>query len=90
MTRMQAGCLIGLLAFIATVLAYDTFLPEFSDAVRWEYRIESPDDYSFDTAMNELGEDGWELVFARRATNRFSDGASYEMIFKRPQRSSAR
>jgi len=53
--------------------------------VQWEYKIESFPDRSFDQRINAMGKDGWELVFARRA----SDGAdysptfSYEMIFKR-------
>src|ERR1044072_4006681 len=56
--------------------------------IQWEYRIESFPDRSFDQRINTMGRDGWELVFARRA----SDGAdysptfSYEMIFKRPKR----
>lgn len=54
----------------------------------WEYRIIAIPDSSFETKINALGADGWELVFARRA----SDGSetrptmSYEMIFKRPKR----
>ena len=48
---------------------------------QWEYRIESPSDYTFEEAMKEYGRDGWELVAARRAS---SGGImSYEMIFKR-------
>lgn len=50
---------------------------------QWEYRIEAPDDYRFDTRMAEYGRDGWELVAARRAS---SGGVmAYEMIFKRPK-----
>lgn len=52
----------------------------------WEYRIESPSDVIFDLEMKQLGREGWELVFARRATSRNSDNASYEIIFKRPKR----
>jgi hypothetical protein len=33
--------------------------------------------------MNELGEEGWELVFARRAQDSITDEFSYECIFKR-------
>ena len=50
---------------------------------KWEYKIESIGDYSFDRVMDELGNEGWELVTARRAIN--DSTASYEMIFKRPK-----
>lgn len=51
---------------------------------KWEYRLESPSDTSFQRTMDRLGADGWELIFARRATSDYS-GLSYEMIFKRPR-----
>ena len=47
----------------------------------WEYRIEAPDDYAFDTKMAQYGRDGWELVAARRASS--GGSMAYEMIFKR-------
>ncbi len=34
--------------------------------------------------MAKIGNDGWELVFARRA-NGSDERMSYEMIFKRPK-----
>lgn len=49
----------------------------------WEYRIESVPDLSFDETMNEFGDEGWELVFARRAQNSITKDFSYECIFKR-------
>lgn len=52
-------------------------------APKWEYLIESPGDLRFEETMDTLGQDGWELVFARRATSRGGGSASYEMIFKR-------
>jgi len=72
--RLQAG--------IARV---DAVNEKISAPIQWEYRIESVPDRSFDQRINAMGREGWELVFARRA----SDGAdysptfSYEMIFKR-------
>lgn len=69
------GVITGLLALHA--LGLQLLAP------RWEYSIESPDDLSFEETMETLGQDGWELVFARRATSRGRGSASYEMIFKR-------
>lgn len=51
----------------------------------WEYKLESPSDITFESEMQRFGSDGWELVFARRATSEYSSTASYEMIFKRPK-----
>jgi hypothetical protein len=52
---------------------------------RFEYRIESPSDGSFDSDMNRFGRDGWEVVSARRATDALKI-ASYEVILKRRAR----
>lgn len=51
---------------------------------RWEYMVVAPPDVGLGADLNALGKSGWELVAARRATNSITDGASYEMIFKRP------
>jgi hypothetical protein len=72
-------CLFLLVAFNARVALRSE---------RWEYRIESVNDLSFSREINELGEEGWELVFARRASAGLdTPGAkpefAYEMIFKR-------
>ena len=49
---------------------------------KWESRLVSPSAYLFDATMKDLGDEGWELVDARRATSKYKNGASYEMIFK--------
>lgn len=54
-----------------------------SSVKKWEYMIDAPDDSQFESRMNALGQQRWELVSARRATSSVSDGASYEIILKR-------
>ncbi|MGD0650264.1 MAG: DUF4177 domain-containing protein [Verrucomicrobiia bacterium] len=63
-------------------------LSMFKPVERWEYRIEAPSDMELASTINTLGEEGWELVFARRATSgsEYATTAKYEMIFKRPKR----
>jgi hypothetical protein len=64
--------LLGLLAVI--VVTHPTV----------QYRIEDVSDSGFTKTMNELGADGWELVFARRASDDITHSVfSYEVIFKR-------
>ena len=75
----------ALLGGILAVLLL-TNLPPLLKSQQWEYWIASPADLELRARMRELGEEGWELVTARRATSRYSDDASYEMIFKRPRR----
>ena len=55
---------------------------------KWEYRIVAIPDLLFNTKINALGADGWELVFARRASDgdTTSPTMSYEVIFKRPKK----
>jgi len=57
---------------------------------QWEYKIVAIPDAVFEVAMNKLGEDGWELVFARRASDgsSYSPQFSYEVIVKRPKQAS--
>lgn len=56
-----------------------------SSATRWEYRVESPEDALLQVVLDRSGLDGWELVFARRATTDLGS-VKYEMILKRPKR----
>ena len=79
---VQAGLLIAILL----VLVASAVLSQVRSAQAWEYRIESPSDEEFAKSINAFGAEGWELVFARRATSGegATSKASYEMIFKRP------
>ena len=89
-TRAQVGWVIVLLAVLliglASVIALRFTGSTLSPTQRWEYKIVSPKDLSFDIEVNKLGQLGWELVSARRATSGsgYSSEASYEMILKRP------
>ncbi|KQC11119.1 MAG: hypothetical protein APR54_11260 [Candidatus Cloacimonas sp. SDB] len=81
MSKNQAGWIIFLLMIIIAFCCFFT-LKSLKNKVAWEYKLESTSDYAFDDEINEYGNDGWELLFARRATSSYSDGACYEMIFK--------
>ena len=52
-------------------------------ARKLEYRLVTPSDCLFEATMKDLGNEGWELVNARRVTSKYKNGASYEMIFKK-------
>lgn len=78
--------LVLCLILILSVLSWNSFKPE----PKWEYSIESIPDWDFQRKMNSLGQDGWELVFARRASTGPIDTANpdfaYEIILKRKAR----
>ncbi|HYX71993.1 MAG TPA: hypothetical protein VE732_04425 [Nitrososphaera sp.] len=83
----QATLIIVLLMICTIFLAWHTFKP----AQKWEYKTVAVPDYLHETQMGNLGQEGWELVFARRATSTSLGETekpefSYEMIFKRPAR----
>ena len=40
---------------------------------KWEYKVASWKDEEFTGEMNKAGEDGWELVFARRSVQAKTD-----------------
>jgi hypothetical protein len=80
MTYAQANVIIGLLMAGLGL----PFLSWIRPIPRWEYVIENPGDSTFESRMDDLGSEGWELVSARRATSEFGP-ARYEMIFKRPK-----
>ena len=51
----------------------------------YEYKIISPDDLSLEKELDKSGADGWQVVFARRATSGsgYYSTAAYEMILMR-------
>jgi len=82
-SKNHAEWIIILLICILSVLVFSLF-NSFSNQAKWEYKLESPEDYTFEKEMNELGDEGWELVSARRATVSYgSRDAFYEIILKR-------
>ena len=75
------------LTLVVGLLALPFFYPtqtQDSPRQRWESRIESVPDLLFTDAMNTQGEDGWELIFARRARDSVTDSFSYEVILQTP------
>ena len=54
---------------------------------KWEYGVVAVKDEEFDKDMGKLGEAGWEVVSARRASDGNTDSPkfSYEFIIKRPR-----
>ena len=60
--------------------------PKPASPPRYEYDVQSPNDLKFKEAMNLYGQEGWEVLFCRRALD---DGkASYECILSREIRES--
>ncbi len=81
-TSNQGNIIIVLLIVIFGII----FWKGYKDAPpeKWQYKIEAIRDETFETDMNSLGNQGWEAVSARRASNgnRNTD-FSYEIIFKK-------
>ena len=71
----QSACLIAILVVVSRRPS--------SPQIDWEYRVVVVYDALFEPHMNALGEDGWEMAFARRAAD-LNDNINYEIIFKRP------
>jgi hypothetical protein len=76
---ISAASLLGLLL----LLGFNTLAGQKTQAVVWEYKIESVPDLAFTETMDQLGTNGWELTAARRAKDSTTDDFSYECIFKR-------
>jgi hypothetical protein len=88
MTRIQGNLVLALLAAILLALAANVYAVRTTPVTKWEYKIESIRDLEFQRKMQMLGEDGWELTFARRALadDLLGEKAGlYECIFRRPQ-----
>ena len=86
---ISRGQLTLLIALTAALLLFHvvTWIVDHASATHWEYKVESPSDRTFETEVDRLGADGWELVTARRvAPDDGGPGAKYELIFKRPRR----
>lgn len=74
-----------MLVFVVAIiglLSFEAISSGFGTTPKWEYKVSSPSDYSLGRELKELGLEGWELVFARRASSE-TGGAVYEMIFRR-------
>ena len=82
--RTEGRIVIGLLAAMLAAQLFGLTSTKTS-TTQWEYTVDSPSDGTLEMAFERLGNQGWELVFARRATSEYGS-ASYEMIFKRPKR----
>lgn len=88
-TSGQATAIIVILVLGMFVFPFfRSAFEQVSPAQEWEYKIVSVADSSFDYQVNDYGKRGWELVFARRASDGNTSFAtfSYEMIFKRPKK----
>ena len=86
--NISGGTLVGAVLLVFLVVSLWAFL---RPAQRWEYKIAAVPDEIFETEIARMGNEGWEMVFARRATSETGDPTtaqkprmSYEMIFKRP------
>lgn len=88
MTKTQANIMILVLAAILLAICANVFVSRKSQAVNWEYKIEGISDLEFERKMQKLGDEGWELTFARRALGEETFGEKkslYECIFRRPK-----
>lgn len=83
MTNVQFATVTALLAALVALNALPLFKAgPIGAKPTFEYRIEGVPDLGFDEKMAALGADGWELVFARRASDS-SSTMMYEVILKR-------
>ena len=92
---------IVLLLLVSALLGVVTFGAYETKVTKWDYVVVSVKDAEFHESMKTAGDNGWELVFARRAmrkkeskellaeyekTGKMDESEPlYEMIFKRPK-----
>jgi hypothetical protein len=78
---MTNKVMLAFIALIAVLLTVDVF----GRTESWAYDIVSPTDSDLGSKLTQMGLDGYELVFARRASDATeqTSTARYEMIFKR-------
>lgn len=87
----QANAIIGLLALlvVSTIAAnFQAWTSQPKPPV-YEYTFGSVPDKELDKTLANFGADGWELVFARRASGNPESAKpeyQYEMIFRRQVR----
>jgi hypothetical protein len=77
--------LLTLLIIIAAAHAWKSY--QIPPQAKWEYMLGSESDATLNDTINKLGAEGWELVFARRASGNLESAKPdfrYEMIFRRP------
>lgn len=86
MGKGQFAAIVALMVGLLGVAAFSVFRPPPAAPIpqtRWEYKIVGVPDPEFDSAMATMGSNGWELVFARRASGGREEKMMYECIFKR-------
>ena len=84
MTDKQGTTLISLLSMLILIVLLQTGARALSEQT-WEYKIVGFKDLSLTADLSTVGDQGWEMVSARRAIvgeGKTSEGA-YECIFKR-------
>jgi predicted peroxiredoxin len=70
MGRIQGWVIVVLLAGILTVIGLEHFrkpITKIEPAPQYEYKIDAAGDDAVVELMKTAGDEGWELVFARRA-----------------------
>jgi hypothetical protein len=83
--RRQLTALVVIGGLVVLMQAFQ-IVSNFPAPHRWEYLIEAPTDANLRQRLNQLGEQGWEIVSSRRATSQEggTTTAAYELILRRP------
>jgi len=83
MAKIQYAFIALLLGAMLVLQGLGEYRERSKPPTTWEYMIASVADLKFGEEMKLAGENRWELVFARRASNS-RDEMMYECIFRRP------